>query len=124
MTYDPFKDPPPAAPAPPAAPPAPWQDPSPPAAAAAPAPPAVQAQAQAQAQAATPSSPDGQLPPGFSPYIPGVIGYRGPGPEPKSQWWTDDDAYAGCMIYGLMALMVLSLLAGVLWWLVSAAVCA
>src|SRR5687767_7238212 len=119
MTYDPFKDPPPAAPPPPSAPPAPWQDPSPPVAAAAPAPaPALPVQDQAQAA----SSPDGQLPPGFQAYIPGVIGYRGPGPEPKSQWWTDDDAYAGCMIYGLMALMVLSLLAGVLWWLVSAAV--
>ena len=77
----------PAAPPPPAAPPAPWQAP-------------VSARGRSRARTRTSSggpgpgaggsSPDGQLPPGFSPYIPGVIGYRGPGPEPKSQWSTDE----------------------------------
>jgi hypothetical protein len=54
-----------------------------------------------------------------SPYQPPTLAYRPPGPEPRSQWWTDEDAYAGCMIYGLMGLTVLGAVIGGVWWLVS-----
>jgi hypothetical protein len=48
-----------------------------------------------------------------------MLGYRAPLPEPRSQWWTDEDAYAGCMIYGLLGLTVLGAIVGAVWWLVS-----
>ena len=64
-----------------------------------------------------PSPPPGQ--PWQSPYQPPTLGYRAPGPQPRSQWWTDEDAYAGCMIYGLLGLTVLGAVAGGVWWLIS-----
>ena len=49
----------------------------------------------------------------------GVMPYRPPGPEPRSQWWTDQGAYSAAIIYGLMGLMVLGSVIGGVWWVVA-----
>ena len=67
----------------------------------------------------TNSPTDPPPPPPQSPYQAPTLGYRTPGPQPRSQWWTDEDAYAGCMIYGLLAVAVLGAIGGGIWWLVS-----
>ena len=45
--------------------------------------------------------------------------YRRGGPEQKSQWWTDGDAYGAAMVYALLGLTLLGALGWALWWLVS-----
>ena len=67
-----------------------------------------------------PPPPPAPPPPQWRPpYQTPTLGYRTPGPEPRSQGWTDEDAYSGCLIYGLLGLTVLAGIAGVVWWIVS-----
>jgi len=40
-------------------------------------------------------------------------------PASKSQWWTDDQAYGACLVYGLLGLTVLAAVVGGLFWLVT-----
>ena len=45
---------------------------------------------------------------------PQPIGYRPA--QPKSQWATDDSAYATCLVYGAIGLSILgAIVGGVLW---------
>jgi hypothetical protein len=48
------------------------------------------------------------------------VEYRAPGAaDPRSQWYTDEQAYGAAMIYALVGLMILGSLVGGIWWLVS-----
>ena len=46
-----------------------------------------------------------------------------PAQEPQDQWLRDDQAFGGCMVYGLLAgtviLAILGAIAGVAWWLIG-----
>ena len=55
----------------------------------------------------------------YAPPAPPPIDYRAGGPEQKSQWFTDGDAYGAALVYLLFGLTVLGAIIGVLWWLVS-----
>ena len=48
----------------------------------------------------------------------GTLNYRGPGPEPKSQWLTDDQAYGACLVYALLVLTAGGAVIGVVGWIV------
>ena len=49
---------------------------------------------------------------------PPPIDYRAGGPTSKSQWWTDDQAYGACLVYGLLGLTALAAVGGGVFWLV------
>jgi len=49
----------------------------------------------------------------------GPLPYRPPGPEPQSQWWTDQGAYSAAIIYGLMGLMLLGAIVSGIWWIIA-----
>ena len=49
---------------------------------------------------------------------PQPIDYRPGGPPAKSQWMTDDEAYGGCLVYGLLGLTAVGAVAGVVGWLI------
>lgn len=53
-----------------------------------------------------------------------TVDYRHPQTrQPQDQWLRDDQAFGGCMVYGLLAgttiLAVLGAIAGVAWWLIG-----
>lgn len=50
------------------------------------------------------------------PWGPRPVGYRGAEAGPKSQWATDDSAYATCLVYGAIALSIVgAIVGGALW---------
>ncbi len=70
-----------------------------------------------------PDAPEPPLPSLPPPPIPsrGTLPYGDPRPNPGSQWYTDGHAYGAAMVYGLLALTVLSAVLGAGWWVVSLA---
>jgi hypothetical protein len=44
--------------------------------------------------------------------------YRSPGPEPRSQWLTDDQVYGACLVYALLVLAAGASAIGLVAWLV------
>ena len=52
------------------------------------------------------------------PLPPVALEYRPGGPQAKSQWWTDADAYGAAMVYALLGLVILGAVGGGLWWVV------
>jgi len=49
----------------------------------------------------------------------GMLPYRPPGVEPRSQWWTDQGAYSAAIIYGLMGLMLIGGCVSGIWWIIA-----
>ena len=50
---------------------------------------------------------------------PTPVDYRADGPNSKSQWWTDDQAYGACLVYGLLGFTLLGGVVGAIVWLLS-----
>lgn len=70
------------------------------------------------------SSPAPGPDPYHHPRPPGQVDYRHPATPPaRSQWLTDDQAFGGCLVYGLLAgsivLAILGAIGGLIWWLLT-----
>jgi hypothetical protein len=53
------------------------------------------------------------------PLPPVPLEYRRGGPQAKSQWWTDGDAYGAAMVLARLGVVVRGGVGGGLWWVVS-----
>ena len=64
--------------------------------------------------------PDPAQAPPPDPSQPGPLDYQFPQTKPAgSQWWTDDQALGGCLVYALLALTAIGTILGLVWAAVS-----